>query len=468
MSEHEQTPQVSEATIAEFSASLRGTVTQPGDAGYDSARAVWNGMIDRRPALIVHCRGTADVIAAVQFARSNGLPIAVRGGGHNVAGNAVCDGGIVIDLSAMRAVQVDPVRRVARVQGGATLGDVDHETQAFGLATTLGMVSQTGVAGLTLGGGLGWLQRKYGLACDNLIAADVVTANGQLLRASEEENADLFWGLRGGGGNFGIVTFFEFRLHPVSTIFGGALMYAGEEQIRKGLRFYREFSVTEPDELTTLAELGVAPPEEYIPSELHGQLILWIALCHCGDFEAAEECVRPLRAFGPPAADLVGPMPYTELQTMFDAVFPAGQRHYWRSAYMRELSDTTLDMLVDQMIKRPSELTFIDLHHMGGAVGRVRADATSFGHRDAPFLIDPVPTWTDPTDDELAVAWGRGIAEALAPHSSGSYLNFLAVSDPEASRTSYEAATYERLAALKAKYDPTNVFRLNHNIPPRS
>jgi FAD/FMN-containing dehydrogenase len=468
MSEREQTSQLGEATIAEFSASLRGTVTQPGDADYDTARAVWNGMIDRRPALIVHCHGTADVIAAVQFARGQNLPIAVRGGGHNVAGNATCDDGIVIDLSPMRAVQVDPARRIARAQGGATLGDVDHETQAFGLATTLGMVSMTGVAGLTLGGGLGWLQRKYGLACDNLLAADVVTANGQLLRASEEENADLFWGLRGGGGNFGIVTSFEFRLYPVSTIFGGALMYAGEEQIRQGLRLYREFSVTEPDELTTLAELGVAPPEEYIPAELHGHMVFWIILCHCGDHEAAEESVRALRAFGPPAVDLVGPMPYTELQTMFDTVFPAGQRHYWRSAYMQELSDVTLDMLVDQMIARPSDLTFIDLHHMGGAVGRVAADATAFGHRDAPFLIDPVPTWTDPTDDERAIAWGRGVAAALAPHSSGSYLNFLAVSDPETSRTSYEAATYDRLAALKAKYDPTNVFRLNHNIPPRS
>jgi FAD/FMN-containing dehydrogenase len=468
MSEREQPSQPGEATIAEFSASLRGTVTQPGDPGYDAARAVWNGMIDRRPALIAHCHGTADVIAAVQFARSNDLPVAVRGGGHNVAGNATCDDGLVIDLSPMRAVQVDPVRRIARAQGGAKLGDVDHETQAFGLATTLGMVSQTGVAGLTLGGGLGWLQRKYGLACDNLLAADVVTANGQLLRASEEENADLFWGLRGGGGNFGIVTSFEFRLHPVSTIFGGALMYAGEEQIRQALRLYREFSVTEPDELTTLAELGVAPPEEYIPAEFHGQLVFWIILCHCGDHEAAEECVRPLRAFGPPAVDLVGPMPYTELQTMYDTVFPAGQRHYWRSAYMQDLSDTTLDMLVDQMIARPSDLTFIDLHHMGGAVGRVAADATAFGHRDAPFLIDPVPTWTDPTDDERAIAWGLGVAAALAPHSSGSYLNFLAVSDPESSRTSYEVATYERLAALKAKYDPTNVFRLNHNIPPRS
>jgi hypothetical protein len=245
-------------------------------------------------------------------------------------------------------------------------------------------------------------------------------------------------------------------------------MYAGEEQIRQGLRLYREFSVTEPDELTSMAELGVAPPEEYIPAELHGQLVLWIILCHCGNHEAAEECVRPLRAFGPPAVDLVGPMPYMELQTMYDTVFPAGQRHYWRSAYMQELSDETLDMLVDQMIAPPSELTFIDLHHMGGAVGRMAADATAFGHRDAPFLIDPVPTWTDPADDERAIAWGRGIAAALAPHSSGSYLNFLAVSDPESSRTSYEAATYERLAALKAKYDPTNVFRLNHNIPPRS
>lgn len=465
MSEREQTPQLGEATIAEFSASLRGTVTQPGDAGYDTARAVWNGMIDRKPALVVHCRGTADVIAAIQFARGQNLPVAVRGGGHNIAGHATCDDGIVIDLSPMRGVRVDPRARTARAEGGARWADVDHETQAFGLATTGGLISTTGVAGLTLGGGIGWLTRKYGLACDNLIAADVVTADGQLLTVNSDEHADLLWGLRGGGGNFGVVTSFEYRLHPVSTVLGGMLLYAGE-QAREALRAYRAFCAKEPDELTSIAEFFTAPAEDFIPARLHGTRMLAIALCYCGALESGEEVIRPLRAFGPPVADFIGPMSYIALQTQFDAQYPTGMRHYWKSDYLTDLSDEAIDAIVALDARAPSPLAVLDIHHMGGAAGRIAPGVTAFGHRDAPYLTNTIGTWTEAREDDASISWVRGISGALRPFSTGAYVNFLANEGQVGVRTAYDQATYARLMALKRRYDPTNLFHLNQNIPP--
>lgn len=459
-------PTLGKATIAELRARLRGEVTLPGEPEYDARRAVWNGMIDRYPTLIVRCHGAADVIEAVQFARGNNLSVAVRGGGHNVAGHAICDGGMVVDLSAMTSVRVDLARQVVRVEGGATLGDLDHETQAFGLAASAGIVSQTGIGGLTLGGGMGWLTRRYGLACDNLISADVVTASGQLITASEDQHADLFWGLRGGGGNFGIVTSFEFQLHPVGIVLGGLLMYSGS-QIHEGLRFYREFCATAPHELTTLASLGAAPPDDFVPPELRGQLALTIVLCHCGGIEAAEETIRPLRTFGPPAVDLVGPMPYAELQTMLDTAYPSGQRYYWKSDYLRDLSHAAISTILGHMAARPSPLSTVDIHQMGGAAGRTAAEKTAFGHRDAPFLINTVASWTSPDHDEANISWARGLSAALTPFSTGAYVNFLSNTSEEAIRAAYEPGTYARLAALKAKYDPTNLFRFNQNIPPR-
>lgn len=465
MSERVQAAQLGEATIAEFSASLRGTLTQPGDAGYDNARAVWNGYIDRRPALVVHCRGTADVIAAVQFARGQNLPVAARGGSHNVAGHATCDDGIVIDLSQMRGVRVDPRARTARVEGGARWGDVDHETQAFGLATPGGLISTTGAAGLTLGGGIGWLLRKYGLACDNLLAADLVTADGQLLTVSADEHADLLWGLRGGGGNFGVVTSFEYRLHPVSTVLGGMLLYAGA-QAREALRMYRAFCANEPDELTTMAEFFTAPAEDFIPTALHGTRMLAIAVCYCGALESGDEALRPLRAFGPPVADFIGPMSYTALQTQFDAQYPAGMRHYWRSDYLTDLSDEAIDTILALDAQTPSALAQIDIHHMGGAASQIAPGATAFGHRDAPYLINEIGTWAADGEASATISWVHAFSDALRPASAGAYVNFLAGDGAAGVRKAYDPATFARLVELKRRYDPTNLFHLNQNIPP--
>lgn len=456
-----------DATLAELSADLRGEAIFPGDAEYEARRAIWNGMIDRHPAVIVRCRDTADVIASVRFARSNNLPLAVRGGGHNVAGNAVCDDGLVIDLSPMTAVHVNPVRQTARVQGGATLGDLDHATRAFGLAASTGIVSMTGVGGLTLGGGVGWLQRKYGLACDNIVSAEVVTANGQVMSANETENSDLLWGLRGGGGNFGVVTSLELRLFPVTTVYAGFLIYP-IEQAAEVLRFYNEFCRATPDELTTIASLATVPPEEFVPEELRDKLGLLILVSHCGDMEAAEESLRPLRAFGQPAVDMIGPMPHFELQRMYDAAYPAGNRWYWKSDYVRALDEATIETLVKGAAARPTPLCAIDIHQMGGAVSRVAADATAFGHRDAPYLINTYAGCIEPHEDAATIAWPRGVSAKLAPNATGAYVNFLSPTDAAGARLAYEWGTYERLVALKTKYDPTNLFRLNHNIPPRS
>ena len=460
-----QPPALGEATVQELRDALRGTLVSPGDVAYDEARSVWNGMIDRRPALIARCAGTSDVIAAVGFARSEGLVVAVRGGGHNVAGNATCDGGLVIDLSPMKGVHVDPEARTVRAQGGVTWGELDRETQAFGLATTGGLVSSTGVAGFTLGGGIGWLMREHGLACDNLVSAEVVTADGQTVRASETENAELLWGLRGGGGNFGVVVEFEFRLHRVSQVLGGLLAWpaqAGGEV----LRFWRDWVRDTPDELCTMAAFLYAPPEPFVPPEMRGAPIFAIACFHTDLEGSAGDDLQALRD-QKPALDVLGPMPYTAIQGMFDAGVPRGSRNYWRSGYVNVLTDEAIDAIVARADGVPAPLGQLHLHQLGGALSRVPAAATAFGNRKAAFLVNYVGLWLDPAQDEANTAWVREASDAIAPYGTGMrYVNFLADEGEAGVRSAYEPETLVRLRDLKSRYDPTNFFSLNQNIKP--
>jgi len=452
---------------AELEPQLRGTVVRPGDADYDVARSVWNGMIDRRPALVVRCAGAADVIAGLRFAREHELVVAVRGGGHNVAGFGTCDGGIVLDLSPMKGIRVDPRSQTARAGGGVLWRELDQETQAFGLATTGGLVSTTGIAGFTLGGGIGWLMRKHGLACDNLLSADVVTAEGELLTASPLDHEDLFWGLRGGGGNFGVVTSFEFRVHPVGPIvFGGALFYP-IEQAADLLRFYREWTPTLPDELTTMVAFLTAPPLPFIPAELHGTKVAGVALCFAGDPAEGEAAIRPLRELGA-AAEHVGPLPYRVLQRMFDESAPPGLSSYWKTEFLDELVDGAADAIVAGAESLASPLSQLHVHHVGGAVARVGASETAIGRRDMRYIANVIGTWADPAfadDETVRVRATAGALRSFSP--GGAYLNFLDADDGEERiRAAYGPEKYERLVALKDRYDPENVFRLNQNIRP--
>jgi FAD/FMN-containing dehydrogenase len=454
-----------EATVQDLRSALRGSLVLPDDAAYDEARSVWNGMIDRRPALIARCAGTSDVIAAIGFARSEGLTVAVRGGAHNVAGNATCDGGLVIDLSPMKGAQVDAQARTVRAQAGLTWGELDAETQAHGLATTGGLVTTTGVAGFTLGGGIGWLMRKYGLACDNLISAEVVTADGQIVRASESENSELFWGLRGGGGNFGVVTEFEFKLHPVSQVMGGMVAWPADAG-RDILRFWRDWVRHTPDELCTMAAFLYAPPEPFVPQEVVGSPIFAIACCHLDPEGSAEDDLRALRELGP-AVDVVGPMPYLAIQGMFDAGVPRGSHNYWRSGYVDELTDDAIDTIIAHREGIPHPLGQLHVHQMGGAMSRTPAGATAFGSRDAGFLMNYIGLWLDPAEDEKHTAWAKAASDAMAPYGTGTrYVNFLADEGEAGVRSAYEAESFGRLQRLKAQYDPTNFFHLNQNIPP--
>jgi hypothetical protein len=381
------TPVLDGEAVQELAAGLGGEVIQSGDERYEAARRVWNGMIDRRPALIIRCAGVSDVLAAVGFARTHDLAVAVRGGGHGIAGFGTCDGGLVIDLSPMRGVRVDPERRVARAQGGVTWGELDHETQAFGLATTGGLISTTGIAGLTLGGGFGWLARSYGLACDNLISVDVVTADGRLLTASEDENPDLFWGVRGGGGNFGVVTSFEYRLHPIGpVVFGGALFYP-IDQAADFFRFYGDWSAGTPEELGDSIALLVAPPAPFVPEELQGTPMIGIAIGYLGPLEQGEQAIAGLRAFGPPAIDLLGPLPYTALQAMFDAFYPHGLCSYWKSEYLEHLHSDLVETMLEHFAQRTSPLSQVFVEHYGGAVARVRPGESAVSHRALPYRL---------------------------------------------------------------------------------
>jgi hypothetical protein len=456
-----------EATLAEFEQGLSGRLIRPDDPGYDEARSIWNGAHDRRPALIVQCAGVADVMRAVDFARSEDLVVAVRGGGHSIPGFSTCDGGIVIDLSAMKSVRVDPERRTAVAQGGCTWAEVDHETQAFGLAVTGGLVSSTGIAGFTLGGGIGWLMRKCGLACDNLIAADVVTADGRLVHASEDENPELLWGLRGGGGNFGIATSLEYRLHPVGpTVFAGPIFFAGE-RAEDVMRFYRDWVKTLPDELTTLVNLTTAPPAPFLPEASHGKPVVAVIAVHAGDPEEGRALVQPLKDLGDPVADLIGPMPYTMMQSLIDALWGRGAHNYMHSSYVDELDDAAIEATVDRHRAVPSPHSEIHFHHFGGAVARVGDDDTAFGGRQAQYVMNVIARSPDADGFEGNVDWARGTTEALAPVSrEGAYTNFMGDAGDERLRSTYGPAKYDRLVALKRRYDPTNVFRLNQNITP--
>jgi hypothetical protein len=459
---------LSEGTIEELRQSLRGVLLTPSDPGFDEARAVWNAMIDRRPALIVRCRGVADVLAAVQFARSENLEVAVRGGGHSLPGFSTTEGGILIDLRSMNAVRVDPLSKRAVVEGGATWTELDHETQAFGLAVTGGLISSTGVAGFTLGGGIGWLMRKYGLACDNLVGADVVTADGELVHASETVNPDLLWGLRGGGGNLGIVTAFEFALQRVGPIvLGGPIFFPGD-QARQILSGWRDWTRSAPDEVTAVANLVVAPPLPFLPPEVHGTKVVLVAAAYAGEQEEGEPVVAPLRRLGDPIVDLLGPMPYVVLQSLVDPLFGPGARNYFTAAYLPDLTDDAIGRLVELHGSSPSPLSEIHVHQLGGAVARVPADATAYANRDAAFAINVVARWTEPATDAEQIGWARDVYGAFEPYATGgAYVNFLGVGD-ETVRTVYPPATYERLGQLKATWDSTNLFRLNQNVRPSS
>jgi FAD/FMN-containing dehydrogenase len=455
------------ATLAEFEQGLQGRLIRPGDAEYDAARAVWNGSHDRRPALVVRCAGVADVMRSVDFARSEDLVVAVRGGGHSLPGFSTCDGGIVIDLSAMRSVKVDPAARTAVAQGGCTWADFDHETQAFGLAVTGGLVSSTGLGGFTLGGGIGWLMRKCGLACDNLIAADVVTADGRLVRASEDENPELLWGLRGGGGNFGIATSLEYRLHPVGpVVLAGPIFFAGE-RAAEVLTFWRDWAKGLPDEMTTLANLTTAPPAPFLPEWSHGKPIVAVIAVHSGDPEEGRRLVQPLKDLGDPVADLIGDMPYVQMQGLLDGLWARGAHNYMRSAYVDELTDGAIAATVARHDAVPSPSSEIHLHQFGGAVARVPDDATAFGNRTADYVLNVIARTPDADGFDDCVTWARGTTQALAPVSrAGAYVNFMGDADDDRLRASYGDVKYERLVALKRRYDPTNLFRLNQNITP--
>ncbi|MGH6885100.1 MAG: FAD-binding oxidoreductase [Geminicoccales bacterium] len=449
----------------EFAAGFRGELLRPGDEGYDAARRVWNGMIDRRPAVIARCTGVADVVRAVNFARSNDLLVAIRGGGHSVAGNGVCDDGVMIDLSPMRGVRVDPSARAARAQPGVTWGLFDRETNVFGFATTGGLVSTTGIAGLTLGGGVGWLARRHGVTADNLLSADVVTASGDVLTASERTNEELFWGLRGGGGNFGVVTSFEYRLRAVDLVLAGAVFHPGDD-LESVLRFFRDFVADAPDELTVIAVVMTAPPFPFLPEHAHGKLAVALAVCCAGDLEKGESVLRPLREFGQPLADVVGPMPYPALQSMFDGAYPSGLHNYWKSNYLNELSDDGIAVVAEHARQMPPPTANFYFEHLGGAIAR-GGTASAFGHRDARFDFSILTSWADPEQTDEHLAWTRGFWEAMQPHAAQSvYVNNLGAEGEDRVRAAYAPEIYDRLIRLKDEYDPDNLFRLNQNIRP--
>jgi FAD/FMN-containing dehydrogenase len=443
--------------VVQFGQMLSGDLILPDHPEYEAERKVWNGMVDKRPGLIARCASAADVIAAVDFARDHALLVSVRGGGHNVAGSAVCDGGLMIDLSRMNGIRVDPERRVARADAGLNLGEFDAATQAFGLATTMGINSDTGISGLTLGGGFGKLGRKFGLACDNLLAADVVTADGRLLTASASENPDLFWGIRGGGGNFGVVTAFEFQLHPVGpTVLAGSVLY-DYAQAREALRFYYEFSSTAPDELSADAVLMTAPS---------GERLFCISVCYNGALDAGERVLEPLRAHGAPLEVQIGPIPYLQVQSAGDSIFPRGRRYYWKAQFLREISEAAIESLLQAYASAPSAMALAVLQQVGGAIARLAPSETAYAQRDAAYDCFPISIWEDPAEDEANIRWARELWAAMRPFSTGGvYVNNLGDEGDDRIKAAY-GGNYERLVALKTRYDPTNLFRLNQNIRP--
>ncbi len=469
-----ETVELDEAAVGDLENSIRGELVRPRgelirprDPSYDEHRKVWNGSIDRFPALIARCAGVADVIAALKFARRTGLATAVRSGGHSFPGLSVCDGGVVIDLGLMKGIRVDPEAHTVRAQAGVLFGELDRETQAFGLAVPAGIVTHTGLSGLTLGGGIGWLMRKHGLTIDQLLSVDLVTADGELVKASQDENPDLFWGVRGGGGNFGIVTEFEFRLNPVGPIVLAGPVFWAMDDSPELLRFYRDWIADAPDDLMTIVIHRKAPPLPFVPTELHGKPVTAVACCYAGSVEEGERVVQPLKEFGSPVLDLCEPKPYLTHQAMFDPTFPHGRWYYFRACDVTELTDEVIDITVDHASRISSPLTAFPIWQMGGAVARVGDDETAFSGRAAGHTFN-ISGMTDTAEGFAEERdWVRNFWSALEPYHTSVYTNFLMDEGEERIREAYGAAKYDRLKALKRKYDPDNFFRLNQNIPPQ-
>jgi FAD/FMN-containing dehydrogenase len=462
----DSTKKIAPETVAALRSNLRGSVALPGEDGYDAARTIWNAMIDRRPALAVRCLDAADVVHAVKLARDERLLVAVRSGGHNIAGNAVCDGGLLIDLSLMKSVRVDPIAGTARVEPGATLADFDKEAQAFGLATPLGINSTTGVAGLTLGGGFGWTTRKFGLTIDNLISAEVVTADAKLIRANETEHQDLFWALRGGGGNFGVVTSFEFKVHQLGPEVLSGLIVHPFDKAAELLPQYRRIADEAPDELTIWAVMRKAPPLPFLPTEWHGREVLIFAACYSGDINEGTKATAALRALGQPIVDVIGPHAFAGWQMAFDPLLTPGARNYWKSHDFIDLSDAAIKVILDAVRTLPSPECEVFIAHVGGAMARVPAKSTAWANRDAHFVMNAHTRWRDQAQDSTCIAWARQLFRSAAPFASGSvYVNFMPDDESERVEKAY-GANYRRLGEIKRRYDPDNLFRVNHNIRP--
>jgi FAD/FMN-containing dehydrogenase len=455
---------VSSSAIDDLKSTIRGQLLHPGDASFDQARSIWNAMIDRHPAMILRCAGAADVRRGVAFARDNGLPLAIRGGGHNIGGSALCDDGLVLDLSSMKSVRIDPAARRAYVEPGATLHDFDHEAQAFGLATPLGINSTTGVAGLTLGGGFGWLSRKYGMTVDNLLSADIVTADGELLHVSADSHEDLFWAIRGGGGNFGVVTLFEFQLHPVGPLVYGGLVVLPIEQAKDALIKYR--ADERPDELAVWAVARLAPPLPFLPPEVHGKPVIVFAMCYCGPLENGPSAVESVRGYGTPLGEHLGPMPYAAWQQAFDPLLTPGARNYWKSHNLAGIEDGLIDALLQAIGNLPSPQCEIFFGQIGAQTQRVPVAATAYSSRDTQYAMNVHGRWDDAGDDERCIAWSRAFFDAAAPFALGSvYVNFMTQEEGGRVADAY-GPNYERLVAVKGRYDPQNLFRCNQNIRP--
>ncbi len=452
--------------IAQLKSVFRGYLITPDDSHYDYARKIWNGMFDKHPALIAQCICTADVIQAVNFARDHNLLVAVKGGGHNSAGKATCDDGIVIDLSSMRRVHVDPKKKTARVDGGALLGDVDSETQLYGLAVSAGIVSHTGVGGLALGGGFGWISRKHGLSVDNLLSADVVTAHGDLIQVSQNENEDLFWGIRGGGGNFGIVTSFEFNCAEIGTEVFSGVIAKKFENAQDYISFHQEYVQTLPDEMTVWMVVRKAPPLPFLPEHVHGQLMVLVPFVYLGDQAEGEKLIEPLRSHGESHGEHIGFSPWVGWQSMFDGLVAHGARNYWKSHHLKELSTDCIEQILNFAQTLPSEECDVFIPHMAGAPSRVAPDATAFSHRSTPFVLNIHTRWRNQSDDESCIAWARDFHQATEPFSQGVYVNFLSDEGEDRVKDAYTDSVWQRLVQLKDKYDPTNMFCLNQNIKP--
>ena len=458
---------ISNEKIKVFGDSLRGRLVDSNHTDYDEIRAIWNAMIDRRPALFAQCKGSADVVSCVKFARDNDMPFSIRSGGHHIAGNSIVENGLVIDLSHMNSVQVDANQKITTVEPGATLGDVDHETQHYGLATSLGINSTTGIAGLTLGGGFGWISRKHGMTVDSLIAADIVTADGEILHVNKDENTDLFWAIRGGGGNFGIVTRFVFKLHDIGPMVFAGLIALPATETKSILQQYRDYSADLPDELTVWAVLRKAPPLPFLQEQDHGKDVVIMAFMYVGDEEPGKQLVEPISQFAEPYGSFMGTMPYTGWQQSFDGLLTPGARNYWKSHNFKELSDDYLDVVVDAASQLPSPHTEIFIAQMGGYTGRQAIDKTAYVHREANYLMNVHCRWETEQEDDSCIAWARALFDHAKPHAmGGAYVNFMSYDEEERVPVSY-GSNYDRLARIKQKYDPDNIFNMNHNIKPK-